>query len=379
MGFEKKKRQLNSNPIHFRTQKVDQKKGLLEGVCVIEVGEAKGHYVSVEQEFLQGVVRLGNQQKKGVKIRFGHPNWMQTNYGTYAGRSSNYRIDGDRVIADFQLDEVARNSKNGDMYTYTLEMAEKNPDMFGVSIVFTPGIPYQYQDGERVDYIIENEKGDWGYNEKWDWSLEIFETIKELSANDFVDQPAATSALFSQDERRDFYKELNLKNKNQSTIMAEDKNTEISAEEKKEFSRYQKLKAFFKGEKETTDPATEVKPEKSFAQIEADLEKKFEARFKEQDDKNKALSDELETSKAAVIELQGKQLGIPTPTRNGSEQETAPTVNTEPAKVGSEAWAEGHRITVDTDPSTLGDSDKLYHAHLVNQAKLKKKSEAAKS
>ena len=104
-----------------------------------------------------------------------------TALGTYLGRFKNYSYSGDKVNADLHLDETsARITPNGDLFSYVLDMAEKNPDMFGASIVF-----------EIAESVFLEEEMDGKKVEK-----EYFR-LKELRATDIVDEPAATDGLFS--------------------------------------------------------------------------------------------------------------------------------------------------------------------------------------
>jgi len=102
--------------------------------------------------------------------------------GTYLGRFKNYSYLGDKVHADLYLDNTARTTPNGDLFTYVLDMAEKNPDMFGASIAF------ETSESEFVEEEVDGQKV----------QKEYFR-LKELRATDIVDEPAATEGLFSVD------------------------------------------------------------------------------------------------------------------------------------------------------------------------------------
>ena len=69
---------------------------------------------------------------------------------------------------------------SGDLHTYVLDMAEKNPDMFGASIAF------EIAESVFLEEEVEGQKVE----------KEYFR-LKELRATDIVDEPAATNGLFS--------------------------------------------------------------------------------------------------------------------------------------------------------------------------------------
>lgn len=169
---------------------VDEKNGVIKNVSVCRVGTVKGHGVNIESEFIGDVVKLGNESEIGLKCRFGHPNMSNTALGTYMGRLKNFKEDGDNARADLHLDEVASKSPKGDLYNYILEMSAKSPEMFGLSIVFKQGRPYQYdKEGNRIEI-----DSDW---DNYDGDKDLFATISELHACDCVDEPAANEGLYS--------------------------------------------------------------------------------------------------------------------------------------------------------------------------------------
>jgi hypothetical protein len=195
------------NRIRFRATeatgydgKVDREKGIIFGVAITTEGEALGHGVFLDKEFVQDTVDNTNAKKMGLKARFGHPNASSEAFGTYIGRIKNARFDdgGGSAIArgDLYLSETAKKSPKGDLYEYVLDMAENEPDMFGTSIVFEPGRRYKRDDkGEKVFRYLE----DGSYNPDFEKAeSKLFTEQKRLFADDVVDEPAANpSGLFS--------------------------------------------------------------------------------------------------------------------------------------------------------------------------------------
>lgn len=170
---------------HAPAGSIDEGKGIIEGVSVCTVGEAKGHGVYLDPDFISSVVELGNKTKSGLKARFGHPNMCDTALGTFLGRFKNFRTVGDTAKADLFLSNTAKETPNGDLYSYITSMAVAEPDMFGTSIVFEPGEQYQLdEDGDRVAVGHFDDSP-------------VYVTCDSLHACDVVDEPAANSGMFS--------------------------------------------------------------------------------------------------------------------------------------------------------------------------------------
>ncbi len=198
------KKWMGSGYLKAKPQEVNPDEGIIRGIKVCSVGEAKGHGVSLDEEFIDTLVKQGNAAKQGLKARFGHPNMCSTALGTYIGRFKNFsksttsRNDGSAVaccVADLALSESAKNTPNGDLYDYVLAMAAEESDMFGTSIVFTPGQMYRRNDqGEKV--YPRDQRGKW--NEEFDQAGgPDYIECDRLHACDCVDEPAANDGLFS--------------------------------------------------------------------------------------------------------------------------------------------------------------------------------------
>jgi hypothetical protein len=159
---------------------IDKENGIIQGITIARIGPAKGHGGFIDRTFLLQIVDNAASKPAGIKARFGHPNMCSSALGTYLGRFKNYSYSGDKVNADLYLDNTARITPDGDLFTYVLQMAEQNPDMFGASIVF-----------EIAESVFLQEQIDGKEVEK-----EYFR-LRELRATDIVDEPAATEGLFS--------------------------------------------------------------------------------------------------------------------------------------------------------------------------------------
>lgn len=173
---------------------IDPVKGILKGVKVCSEGDIRGHGIYANPKFIRDVTRLGKEHEPGVKARFGHPNMCATALGTYIGRYHNYRTNIEEkegfpenkrhhTVADLYLDETAKNLPQlGNAWDYIINLAKTSPDMFGNSIVFTPG----------EDQLV-TEKDEEGNSKV----VRHDATIEALHATDLVDEPAAVEGLFS--------------------------------------------------------------------------------------------------------------------------------------------------------------------------------------
>jgi hypothetical protein len=187
------------------TGTIDPQKGVIEGVSVCTVGEAKGHGVNLDSEFIADVAKMGNEKRQGLKARYGHPNMCGTALGTFLGRFKHFSVDGDQVRADLFLSNEARETPQGDLHSYVMGMAANEPDMFGTSIVFTPGRSYKrtkagkkiYHPGWSAD---EDETGEEHKKRREEWNTTpgpLYVECESLHACDAVDEPAANDGLFS--------------------------------------------------------------------------------------------------------------------------------------------------------------------------------------
>jgi hypothetical protein len=135
---------------------------IIEGVSVISVGEAKGHGLFVDRITLQEVKACAESYAGGVKVNLDHGAGIRD----IVGFCDNFRIIGEKLVADLNL------LKNAERKDYVLEIAEKLPDTFGISIAFSG--PVREIDGKR------------------------FASCEELYSADLVQTPAANpTGLFS--------------------------------------------------------------------------------------------------------------------------------------------------------------------------------------
>ncbi|WP_299153060.1 hypothetical protein [uncultured Christiangramia sp.] len=177
-----KKSEFRSLPIFSENKhvNVNRENDTISNIVVAQYGKNKNASF-FDEKFLNDLVNKGNEQKQGVKSRFGHPNMCANSLGTYVGRYSNFRVEDKKVYADLKLDPISKKTevegKGIKMYDYIMDMAESNSDMFGNSIVIK---------GDEYENEIEGFEG-----------MQTVKVLHSLLASDLVDDPAATDQLFS--------------------------------------------------------------------------------------------------------------------------------------------------------------------------------------
>lgn len=176
------KSHFKSAPLFLSVKKnVDKRKGVIRNIVIVQEGIDKdfGYF---DRTFLKDLTNAGNNQKQGVKARFGHPNMCKSAMGSYIGRYKNFRLKGNKVLADLWLDPITKKTQvEGQgitMFDYVVEMSETNPDMFGNSIHFFGPVEYVEKEFDGKTVTVEK------------YSLHSF------YASDLVDMPAATENLF---------------------------------------------------------------------------------------------------------------------------------------------------------------------------------------
>lgn len=173
---------------------------------MVQEGEAKGHGVHLESEFVEAIVRYdkANFSNIGLKARFGHPSASSETMGTQMGVFHNFRKrekDGKmQAIADLHLLEAADESPtHPGMRSWVLKMAKERPDFIMSSIVFARSGFYQRKaNGHRV--LVEQD----GWGQPIGFDPELGPVFVEFDAEkgashfytDLVESGAATDQLF---------------------------------------------------------------------------------------------------------------------------------------------------------------------------------------
>jgi hypothetical protein len=100
---------------------------VIRGVSLISEGPALGHGVMVDARTLQQVKAAAEQYEGGLKVKLDH----NSGAGDIIGYVDGLRIEGKKLLGDLNL------LKNSPHRGYVLEIAEKIPDTFGLSIAFS--------------------------------------------------------------------------------------------------------------------------------------------------------------------------------------------------------------------------------------------------
>ena len=115
--------------------KIDRALGIIFGVSVITEGVAKGHGLRIDSKTLETVKEVASEFSSGVKVKLRHKQdgEHQDVILETAGTLKHFRIEGDKLRADFHL----LKSLNKEISEKIFEMAETMPEHFGLSIAFS--------------------------------------------------------------------------------------------------------------------------------------------------------------------------------------------------------------------------------------------------
>jgi len=166
--------------------RVDRAARVIFGANMMQLGDINDDRpFTVDAKTLQQVQDLGQQSRNGLKARFTHPNMSSDGMGSHLGRWKNLRIDGDKIRGDLHIADAAFRSPQGDLASYVMDLAESDPESFGVSLA-TSLDQGDLQAWEDLDSDDKPER----------WPMRF----SGIRAGDIVDEPAATrGGLFSLD------------------------------------------------------------------------------------------------------------------------------------------------------------------------------------
>ncbi len=203
-------RWLRSRPASagFAPEKVDAENGILRDVVMVEEGEAKGHGVWLDEDFIRDITEydLRHFSNRGLKARFGHPSASSETMGTQMGFFKNFRTRRSngklQSIADLHLLESADESPtHPGMRSWMLKMAAERPDFVMMSIVFRASGYFQKKANGHKVYI----------GSEWDANPDLGEVFVEFGDKgehfytDAVEAGAATESLFATKMNPDFF------------------------------------------------------------------------------------------------------------------------------------------------------------------------------
>lgn len=173
-------RHLNYGPIG----RIDKANHILLGVSVAQPVEALGWKFLLDGRTIEQLVLLINAAPNGIKSRFTHPGLSEHGLGKFLGRMKNGRVDAlGNAIADLHLSKTAASSPAGNLRDYVIDLAEEDPEAFGVSVVIQTDTVWVLDDGTEIE--AEGTRPD---NATTEYPVA---RVQDLRAADLVDQPAA--------------------------------------------------------------------------------------------------------------------------------------------------------------------------------------------
>ena len=144
------------------TGAIDAEAGVIRGVSLITKGPALGHGVMIDDKTLEQVKTAAEQYAGGLKVKLDHASGA----GDIIGYIDTLRIDGEKLLGDMHL------LQNSPHRAYILEIAQRIPDTFGLSIAFS------------------------GPSEKSSDKLTTLQRCSEIYSVDLVSEPAANPSGF---------------------------------------------------------------------------------------------------------------------------------------------------------------------------------------
>lgn len=219
----------------FENAKVEVDKKVVTGVSICTEGYAKGHWEWIDSQFIDDLVAMGNDAASGIRCRVGHPTWIDNKMTEYVGTFANFRSETRngtyRAVADLTISPSAAVSPSGNLEDWVLAISAHDPLLFGVSIVFRPGIWfYKSKSGGIVadyDDLKDVEVDDKG-------SAKLFVTIKELLAADIVDEPAANNSMYGNNKVNNFINLSKMEEKSLKQISNEINTLQTAMSEKEQ-------------------------------------------------------------------------------------------------------------------------------------------------
>jgi hypothetical protein len=106
---------------------IDSEAGIIRGVSLITKGPALGHGVMIDDKTLEQVKASAEQYQGGLKVKLDHSGGA----GDIVGFIDALRIEGEKLLGDLHLLQSSPHR------SYILEIAQRIPDTFGLSIAFS--------------------------------------------------------------------------------------------------------------------------------------------------------------------------------------------------------------------------------------------------
>ena len=165
--------------------------GIIRGASLIARGEALGHGEWIDDVFLMQVAHALNDAGH-VKVRYTHPGLSGDGLGKVIAHA--YRAEhcpDECTIADVHFTQKGRETPEGDLGGYVLDIAMESPEDFGISIV------YEWDAKAEREHQNENQEVDDDGRSRFKSPDPKNEKnlpharLAKLRASDFVGDPAA--------------------------------------------------------------------------------------------------------------------------------------------------------------------------------------------
>lgn len=125
--------------------RVDAAAGVIRGVSLITEGPALGHGVFIDATTLAQVKAAAETYSGGLKVKMDHAGGA----GDIIGWIDGFRISGNKLLGDLHLLETSEHRG------YVLEIAQKIPDTFGLSLAFSGGTETVGKDKQLMQRCTE--------------------------------------------------------------------------------------------------------------------------------------------------------------------------------------------------------------------------------
>ena len=168
---------------------IDREAGVMAGVSLISVGEALGHGAYVDEDSIDTALAALNQMGGGLPAYITHRGALFDDRLTREiGMFTGFRVEGEQLKADFSAFDSFKEDESR-KFNRLFEMAEKMPERFGLSIVFSAAMSWATPAGDVPGSMDRPEDAMFEYP-----SVRVL----EVNSADFVDTPAANQrGLFS--------------------------------------------------------------------------------------------------------------------------------------------------------------------------------------
>lgn len=142
--------QFRSMPARTYQPRINRQALTINDVVAMQTGDAIGHGRTADVKTLRLMAELGNAKGR-VNGRFGHPAMSANAMGKRVMNARNFRVVGDKLLQDVQLDPFAQNSPAfaRDPIPYLLDRVEHDPANIGMSVVITSDAVWKMEDGEE--------------------------------------------------------------------------------------------------------------------------------------------------------------------------------------------------------------------------------------